>query len=502
MSPPTTLSRGGTKQRHINITMDAIRARISSPRLDGDVGYLARILPAGFIEDGCTVGDGLCPSLLAVLDASQVCFSMVCPFEVMIDQGTTPPSGSGAYLVVTVRPSSLSIEAAEEVVHQLYQVLLRFRLDFMGVEICESAVTFFGPDLLLLDTAYSFAQTYGPPTLGIGIGPADGSGQSGSLGFYLKVEYEGSIDVLALTCHHVVAPGNDAPVCLEDPIVIESPPQADHDAWIATLILAIQDSTVNHNFYTAMQGTTANPAQVDDNSQTACMSDELRLRIAQNFSRNTGLVRISSGMTADVLCSRRLDWALVELTASQFAGGMENLSNKPPARLLDYLIAHRYGPQKAAARSIVFKIGRTTGPTMGFSSGYRAVVQVFQQAKTVRSIENIITSSGNGDSFTHVHARARSNDFNDDADFSDVSDTDFPPSDAEDLDAEDPGQDSAPLSNPPPTHKLYMHKYDPLDNLMADLQEYCARAHFTVVKVRPNDYIKGFAPTRVDFALP
>jgi len=51
---------------------------------------------------------------------------MVCPFEVMIEQGTAPPSNGGAYLVVTVCPDSLSFEAAEEVVYQLYQVLLGF----------------------------------------------------------------------------------------------------------------------------------------------------------------------------------------------------------------------------------------------------------------------------------------------------------------------------------------------------------------------------------------
>jgi len=40
-----TSSRGGT----YSITMDPIRARISSPRIAADRGYLTRILPAGFI---------------------------------------------------------------------------------------------------------------------------------------------------------------------------------------------------------------------------------------------------------------------------------------------------------------------------------------------------------------------------------------------------------------------------------------------------------------------
>jgi hypothetical protein len=80
----------------------------------------------------------------------------------------------------------------------------------MGVEICQSAVAFFGTDLVLPETAHSFTQTYGPPILGIGIGPAGNSGQSGSLSFYLKVEYQGNMDIFAITCHHVVAPG----ICL------------------------------------------------------------------------------------------------------------------------------------------------------------------------------------------------------------------------------------------------------------------------------------------------
>ncbi|KAK3346536.1 hypothetical protein B0T25DRAFT_571667 [Lasiosphaeria hispida] len=84
-------------------------------------------------------------------------------------------------------------------------------------------------------------------------------------------------------------------------------------------------------------------------------------------------------------------------------------------------------------------------------------------------------------SHTRARAQARSNDFNDDAGFSDT---------------EDPGQDPAPLSNPPPSRKLSTHKYESLEDLMADLDEYCARAHFAVVKIRSNNYVKDFKPTR------
>ena len=77
----------------------------------------------------------------------------------------------------------------------------------MGVEICESAVTLFSPDLQLPNMACSFTQTYGPPMLGRSVGPAGDSDQCGSLGFYLKVEYRESVEVFAITCHHVIAPG-------------------------------------------------------------------------------------------------------------------------------------------------------------------------------------------------------------------------------------------------------------------------------------------------------
>lgn len=44
-----------------------------------------------------------------------------------------------------------------------------------------------------------------------------------------------------------------------------------------------------------------------------------------------------------------------------------------------------------------------------------------------------------------------------------------------DIEPEDLGQAPLPLTNPPPLHKLSTHKYDSLPDLMADLQEYCAR---------------------------
>lgn len=80
---------------------------------------------------------------------------------------------------------------------------------------------------------------------------------------------------------------------------------------------------------------------------------------------------------------------------------------------------------------------------------------------------------------SHTRARAQGDEGSDFPIFFDDDD----PSDAEDLDdpspGPGPGQDPAPLTNPPPSHKLSTHKYDTLDELMADLQEYCGCAQYT-----------------------
>ena len=77
-------------------------------------------------------------------------------------------------------------------------------------------------------------------------------------------------------------------------------------------------------------------------------------------------------------------------------------AQKPPTHLLEFLFEQRYNPEKAAERGIVFKVGRTTGPTLGYSSGCQAVIQVFQQDKPIRTIENVITSCTGGQRFAWV----------------------------------------------------------------------------------------------------
>ncbi len=63
---------------------------------------------------------------MKALDAAKVAFTMVCPFGIDLLEGTAAPIECGAALVVTVRSGSLAVEAAEDVVYQLCQVLLRY----------------------------------------------------------------------------------------------------------------------------------------------------------------------------------------------------------------------------------------------------------------------------------------------------------------------------------------------------------------------------------------
>jgi hypothetical protein len=56
----------------------------------------------------------------------------------------------------------------------------------------------------------------------------------------------------------------------------------------------------------------------------------------------------------------------------------------------------------------------------------------------------------------------------------------------------------APLSNPPPGHKLLTYQYDSYDALQEDLDDFCASAGFAVVIARSQNKVKGFGYTRFD----
>ncbi len=213
----------------------------------------------------------------------------------------------------------------------------------MGVEMYEANVAYFGSNFVLPDIGHSFEQAYGQTMLGTSIGPAGNRQESGSLGFYLKVEHGGDEEIMAITCHHVVAPGTylsqpkpspfrlanslglagkDAPIRpVDPPITMQSPSYGDHLAWTAKLDKAIQNSADIHGFFTAMTGQEYSEEE-NENS--------LRLQTARTLLRDIGLVRISSGMLNVVNNGHdecRLDWALIGLTGSRFAAGLEDLNN-------------------------------------------------------------------------------------------------------------------------------------------------------------------------------
>ena len=70
--------------------------------------------------------NGLQSSLVGVLDAAQVAFTMVCPFGISLEQEARPPCNCGVAIVVTVRRHSLSVDAAEDVAYELGRLLIRY----------------------------------------------------------------------------------------------------------------------------------------------------------------------------------------------------------------------------------------------------------------------------------------------------------------------------------------------------------------------------------------
>ena len=55
------------------------------------------------------------------------------------------------------------------------------------------------------------------------------------------------------------------------------------------------------------------------------------------------------------------------------------------------------------------------------------------------------------------------------------------------------------FSNPPPNHRLLTQAYSSLEELEADLYDYCAQARFSVAKLRSVNKVKDFGYTRVDY---
>ena len=61
----------------------------------------------------------------------------------------------------------------------------------------------------------------------------------------------------------------------------------------------------------------------------------------------------------------------------------------------------------------------------------------------------------------------------------------------------DSGNEVTAFSNPPPNHKLFTHAYSSLEELEADLYDYCAQARFSVAKLRSVNKVKDFGYSRV-----
>ena len=297
---------------------------------------------------------------------------------------------------------------------------LSFGLHEAGVEICESEVRYLAgpPERFLLDQGLSFDDTYaGPlPMIGVSVGAA-GSGTVGTLGPFLGLTSGADVSqfkVIALTASHVVKPGTclfPSNLCnrltvlfVEDEhpstspqIGVVSPSDPDHAAWVEALGGGLPGV-----------GSAGGTTLLDDLLAADPTHDQERLQQARGRDRRIGSVLATSGLTKKCpIDNCRLDWAVVDITSALGTvpsiptnvrtsactmtqqDVLSRIAKIPPPPLLDYLRQVGFNSAEGKARKAVFKLGRTTGPTVGLHHGCKAMARQYQ-SKVVESLEEVV----------------------------------------------------------------------------------------------------------------
>ncbi|KAH8202050.1 hypothetical protein TruAng_003805 [Truncatella angustata] len=261
-------------------------------------------------------------------------------------------------LIVAVRASTLSKEAARDVVSKLCQVL----------------------------DSLSFEDTYqNTPVLGSSIGCAS-SRISGSLGPILKLVVKSRcIDVfLGVSCAHIVAPDSRESIFAStaannETITVEGPSSLDHDSWVAELTQATQHESAG------------NPLLPDANEA----SQQLQRAIV--FERDLGTLFHSSGMMSKQSYGRpqpgngtyecRLDYGTFKIDAPRIG----HFTNYTQDRV------------SVVQGKWAFKAGRTTGPTIGRQHGLGVCVRMWEKdrVQTKTTEFPILSSDGTSGPLGH-----------------------------------------------------------------------------------------------------
>ncbi|KAF2257189.1 hypothetical protein BU26DRAFT_513887 [Trematosphaeria pertusa] len=252
-----------------------------------------------------------------------------------------------------------AIRQLPQVAQSNIQVELLYRSRFIAA--ARRAVL--GPDAISLQNAFNYGW--------IELGASCGNGErTGTLGGSMRLKNpDTGVELkFGITNHHVLAnqlTGKGPFTTFEDPIKVESPSGSDRDAYIKALKNRIE--CLRHEMD---RGMLASPVRLQ------ALEDELAR--VQSFDLYVGQVFASSGLRTAQHKSRdktptdawALDWCLTTIDKRATPAGFHGLASIGWKEVIGYC---SLDPGQGYR---VFKKGRTSGGTAGFTSATESVVQV------------------------------------------------------------------------------------------------------------------------------
>ncbi|KAK0633718.1 hypothetical protein B0T14DRAFT_79229 [Immersiella caudata] len=279
-------------------------------------------------------------------------------------------------MLVAVLPGTLTTSEAIQVIGDLLAVLENYneRLGAVAIEIAEqivspasgetlspaSANTILPPDVHPSEEikVISYHKSLSP---GASIGPAENQQIAGTLGPFLRIVTDGTPQLFALACSHVLSTSKMLTTHGSDNLTVVRPAKRDNFHWWFAAESVIKQLD--------------RPQITEILEKEALRDAQAQKRRCREFHRPVSTMHASSGLrvSADHWI---LDWALVKLNPLVV---LEKLQNTPsPSSHATFNIkfnleAHNHTDWTSrAARtaalangSAVFKTGRTTGHTMG-----------------------------------------------------------------------------------------------------------------------------------------
>ncbi|OIW22404.1 hypothetical protein CONLIGDRAFT_650608 [Coniochaeta ligniaria NRRL 30616] len=376
----------------------------------------------------------------AALDASKVKITLLGLFRLV---GLCRINNEHAVtVVIAVLPGSLSKTAARNAVRQICLLLQDQRLhESVAVELVEghsTRLTTHTSDChqskrYIAGQGMSFEDTFCThPLVGTSIGPS-GSSLSGTLGCYLKLVRSTAgtlggtkdVNILALTNHHVLCPDIAGPITATGAknLLIDHPSSPDVRQWVP--FLQEQERLLNARMLGAKNHLFNALAQTQSDTSQAVQAESQRLNTARNVQTLFGSVLCTSGLATydhgpNQSLRSHLDWGLVQVHASRLPTDLSTVTNpgflglneannhvllQTPAPHVLQALEHwqsMHHDNVASRGSLVYKVGRTTGVTVGQLAACEVLVRHYKAtdqaaAEHTEVTEHVIVSAGPGD---------------------------------------------------------------------------------------------------------